>query len=113
LRNDRKTSRLEANNSLSLALLAAGLSTSVISFLIKSKLISRAIEQRQVQQVQQAYVVGWAITEVAALLGLLDYFRTSDPYYYVLMIIAACAQLLHFPRREHFEQASISPPINV
>lgn len=97
---------LEPNHTLSLALLAAGVSTALISFLVKSKLVNRAIEQRQVQQVQQGYIVAWAMSEVAALLGLLDFFLTSDPYFFVLFIIAALGEFLQFPRREHFENAS-------
>jgi hypothetical protein len=50
--------------------------------------------------------VAWAITEVGALLGLLDFFKSADRYYYVLFLIAACGQLLHFPRREHVINAS-------
>lgn len=104
---------IEPNNTLSLALLAVGVSSVLISFLVKSRIISRAVEQRQVQQVQQGYVVAWAMCEVAALLGLVDFFVTSDPYFYVLFIIGAAADLFHFPRREHFENASFSSPINV
>lgn len=104
---------IEPNNTLSLALLAVAVSIALISFLIKSKIISRAVEQRQVQQVQQGYIVAWAMSEVAALLGLVDFFVTSDPYFYVLFIIGAAAVLLHFPRREHFENASFSSPINL
>ena len=101
---------IEPNNTLSLALLAVAVSAALISFLVKHKLISQAIERRQVQQVQQGYIVAWAVSEVAALLGLLDFFLTSDPYFYVLFIIAALADLLHFPRREHFENASFNRP---
>ena len=104
---------LQPNSQFSLALLVAGISTSVISFLVKKVLINRSIQQRQMLQVQQAYVVGMAIAEVAALLGILDFLVTSDPYYYVLIAIAGCAQLLHFPRRDHFEQAAANPPINL
>ena len=103
---------LESNNTLSLALLAVGLSTALVSFLVRSKLVSRAVEQRQVQQVQQGYIVAWALSEVAALLGLVDFFVTSDPYFYVLFIIGAIAVLFHFPRREHFENASFSSTIS-
>ena len=99
---------LEANNTVSLALLAVGVSTTLVSFLVKNKLINRAIEQRQVQQVQQGYVIAWAMCEVSALLGLMDFFLTSDRYFYVLFIIAALSELLHYPRREHFENASFS-----
>lgn len=97
---------LEPNNTLFLVLVAVSLSTILISFLIKSQLLNRAIEQQQLQQVQQAYVVAWAITEVGALLGIIDYLLTGDRYYYVMFIIAACGQLLHFPRREHVLNAS-------
>lgn len=104
---------LEPNSTLSLALLAAGVSTTLVSFLIKNKLINRAIEQRQVQQVQQGYIVAWAMCEVSALLGLMDFFLTNDAYFYVFFIIAALGELLHYPRREHFENASLSPSINL
>lgn len=100
---------LEPNNTVSLALLAAGVSATLVSFLIKNKLINRAIEQRQVQQVQQGYIVAWAMCEVAALFGLMDFFLTSDPYFYALFILAALGELLHYPRREHFENASFNP----
>lgn len=96
------------NNNLSLTLIVVALSTVVISFLLKSKLVNRAIEQQQVPMVQQAYVVTWAIAEVGALLGLLDFFVTGNPYFYVPMLIAGAGQLLHYPRREHVENAAFN-----
>lgn len=104
---------VERNDTLSLALLVAGVGAVLVSFLIKKKLLDQAIQQRQVQKVQQGYVVAWAICEVGALLGLFDFLRTSHPHYYALFIVAAIGELLHFPRREHFDNASISPPINL
>jgi magnesium-transporting ATPase (P-type) len=97
--------------SLSVSLLGAGVSTTLISFLIKSKLLTKAVEQRNVGMVQQAYILTWAITEVAALLGLLDYFSTSHRHYYLLFLIAACGMLLHFPRREPVENAAFKSSI--
>ncbi len=94
------------NDTLSLTLLIVALSAVLISFLLKSKLINRAVEQQQVPMIRQAYVVTWAIAEVGALLGLLDFFVTGDPYYYVPILIAGAGQLLHFPRREHVENAA-------
>jgi hypothetical protein len=104
---------LEPNSTLSLALLAAGVSTTLVSFLVKNRLISRAIDRQMVEQVQQGYIVAWAMCEVSALLGLMDFFLTNDPYFYVLFIIAAGGELLHYPRREHFENASPMPPISL
>lgn len=102
---------VEPNNMLSLILIVIAASTTLVSFLIKGKLLNKAIDQGQVQQVQQAYVVAWAVTEVAALLGLLDYFMTADRYYYVPFLIALCGQLLHFPRSEHAVSASFRPSL--
>ena len=96
---------------LSLALLGAGVATTLISFLIKSKLLAKAVEQRNVAMVQQAYIVTWAITEVAALLGLLDYFSTSHRHYFLLFLIAACGMLFHFPRREPVVNAAFKSSI--
>lgn len=94
------------NNTMTITLLGIAVSMVMVSFLVKSKLLSRAIDQQQLQLVQPAYVVTWALCEVPALLGMLDFFTIADPNYYVLMIIAAVGLLLHFPRREHVESAA-------
>lgn len=96
------------NITLSLTLLLVAFSAVLISFLLKSKLLNRAVEQQQVPMIQQAYVVTWAIAEAGALLGLLDFFVTGNRYYYVPILIAGAGQLLHFPRREHVENAAFT-----
>ena len=101
----------EPNPMLSMILIVIALSTTVVSFLVKSKLLSRAIEQQNVQLVQQAYIVALALCETSALLGLLDYFATGHPHYYIPFIIGALGQLLHFPRRDHVVNASSKTPI--
>lgn len=88
------------NPTLSLILLLLGVSTTLISFLVKSRLLTRAVDQQQVPLVQQAYVTAWAVNESAALLGVIDFFVTGHPHYYILLIISALGLLLHFPRRE-------------
>jgi len=80
----------------------------LVAFVIKTKLLSKALEQQSTGMVQQAYVVTWAITEVAAVLGLIDFFLTNDRYYFVLLIIAVLGVLLHFPRREHVVNAAFN-----
>ena len=96
---------------LFLILVVIALSITLVSFLIKNKLLSHAVEQQRVQLVQQAYIVALALTEVAALLGLVYFFMTGDRYYPILFVIAACGQLLHFPRREHVINASSRKPV--
>ena len=102
---------VEPNPMLSLILIVFGLSTTLISFLIKNKLIARAITQQQILLVQQAYIVTWAVTEVAALLGMLDFFATGHPHYYILFIISALGFLLNAPRRDHLINAWPKTPI--
>jgi hypothetical protein len=94
------------NPTLSLVLISVAVLAVLISFLIKSRLLSKAIDQQHTGMVQQAYIVTWAINEVAALLGLLDFFTTADRYYHALFLISALGLLLHFPRREPVVNAS-------
>ena len=94
------------NPTLSLILLVVGISTTLISFLIRNRLLTRAVDQQKVPLVQQAYVVGWALNEVAALLGVVDLFVTGHRHYYILLIVSACGLLLHFPRRESVVNAA-------
>jgi hypothetical protein len=98
------------NNTLSLILLAVGLLATLFSFLIKTRLLTESVRQQQVQLVQQGYIVALAVTEVAALLGMLDFFVTGNRYYFLLFIITACGQLLHFPKRQHVIDASFKNP---
>ena len=102
---------LEANPSLSIALICVAMFMVAVAFVIKSKLLSKALEHQSTGEVQQAYVVAWAITDVAAFLGLMDFFLTNDRYYFVLLIIAALGVLLHFPRREHVVNAAFKSSI--
>lgn len=102
---------LQPNPTVSLTLLCIAMLTVLVAFVIKSKLLSKAMEQQNPGMVQQAYVMTWAITEVSALLGLLDFFLTNDRYYYFLLIIAALGLLVHFPRREHVVNAAFKSSI--
>jgi hypothetical protein len=99
------------NDILFLVLVAIALATTLISFPIKNRILTSAIEHQHIQAVQPGYIVAWALCEVAALLGVIDFFVTGDRYYYILFIIGAFGQLLHFPRREHVVNAWAKSPI--
>jgi NADH:ubiquinone oxidoreductase subunit 2 (subunit N) len=100
----------EPNAILFLVLLAVSVTTAFASFLIKNNFLSRAERQQQIQLVQQGYILAFALNELPALLGLLDYFATGNPYYYVLFILAALGMSLHFPRRDHVLHAAYKQP---
>lgn len=103
---NEKPRDVEPNSTLTLIFIAVALLAIPISFVIKSALLKQSVEQQRPELVQQAYIIALAINEVGALLGLLDHFSNSDPYYFVPMIIAACGELLHFPKRQHVIDAS-------
>lgn len=102
---------VEPNPTLSLILILAGLSTTLFSFVLKSRLIARAIELQRIQMVQQAYLVTWAVTELAGLLGFFDFVATGHRHYYILFIIAAVGFLVNAPRRDHLINAWPKTPI--
>ena len=107
----KRSEDIEPNSTLSFILIGVGLSTVLVSIPIKNSLLTRAIQQQQVQLVQQAYIVAWALSEVAGLLGVLDFFVTGNRYYFILILIGVCGELLHFPRREHIINAWSRTPI--
>lgn len=106
-----RSEHAESNPTLSLILIGIAVTSALISFPVKNALLGRAIQQQQVPMVQQAYVTAWAISEVAALLGMVDFFVTGNRYFFALLIVSACAQLIHFPRREHVINAWSKTPI--
>ena len=100
----------EQNSAMSLAFIVIALAAIPLSILIKKKILAQAVEQQRTEVVQQAYIIAWAITEVGALLGLVDFFATGHPHYFVPMIIGALGVILHFPNRQHIIDASFKNP---
>src|SRR5262245_45009736 len=64
------------NPTLSIALICVAMLAILISVLVKNRLLDKAVEQQHLGMVQQAYIVTWAITEFATLLGVVDFFAT-------------------------------------
>ena len=95
-----------ANQTLSFALLGIGLLTVIMSLLLKQQMLKKAIEQQQVPALMNAYIIGFALSESAAIFGLLDHFLTGSGYYRFAFIAAAIGMLLHFPKKEHLRAVS-------
>jgi hypothetical protein len=91
---------------LFLAFAAAGSLLALISIPVKQMYLRRSVREQQVELVQTGYIIAWALSEAAALLGLLNFFITGNRRYYLLFIIAACGLLLNFPRRQHLLDAT-------
>ncbi len=76
-----------------------------LSFPLKFKLRQRAIAEQRPDYVTTAYVFAFALCELSAIFGLVEYFIRGVPNY-LLFILAAVGFLLHFPRRQHLLAAS-------
>lgn len=78
----------------------------ILSFPIRQKLLQRSVDQQNTMLVQQAFVVAWAMCEVSAILGIVEYMVVGSRDYLVLFLLAAVGMLLHFPKRQHLLDAS-------
>lgn len=79
-----------------------GGATFALSFMLKRILLQRAIEQQRPDYITTAYVIAFALCELAAIFALVNYFISGVPLY-LLFILAAVGLLFHFPRRTPFE----------
>ena len=78
----------------------------VVSFAVKKKFNTRAVEEQQVRLVNTGFILAAALCEAAALFGLLDLFIAHDRYYLILIAFAFLGLLAHFPRRNDLAAAS-------
>jgi hypothetical protein len=77
-----------------------------MSFLLKQRLLTQAVTDQRLDLVQVAYVLAFALCEMAALLGLVDHFLSGSRYYYIGFLSAGLGLLLHFPRKQHLLDAA-------
>lgn len=98
------------NQILSFAFAGLGTFTAVVSFAVRSKLLQRSVEKQDLGLVQTALVLGCALCEVPALLGVAARFILPGRDYVVLFAISAFAMALHFPRRANLLAASYKDP---
>jgi F0F1-type ATP synthase membrane subunit c/vacuolar-type H+-ATPase subunit K len=95
-----------ANDTLALVLLCTGAAAVLASFVVKNRLLSRAVGEQNVRLVTTAYIVGLALSEAAGVLGLASSLLFGGGFPDLLFLASAAGMLLHFPRREDFAAAS-------
>jgi hypothetical protein len=78
----------------------------IASLLIKHRQVKQALENRQVVLLQNAYIIGFALCEAAALFGLLDHFVTGSTNYRFMFALAVLGMLAHFPKKDHVRAVS-------
>ncbi len=95
----------EPNALFSYALAGAAFMAVVASVLFKQQFVKRATEKRDVPTLQSGYLIGFCLSESAALFGLLDHFVTGSKYYYFSFALSLLGMLLHFPKKDHVRAA--------
>ena len=98
------------NNVLSFVFAAVGMFCAIISFVIRAKLLRESVEKQDLARVQTAYIVGRALCEVPAILGVVERFVLPGREYLLLLLIGGLAMLLHYPRRSDLLAASYKDP---
>ena len=98
----RPEASADGNHTLAWMLGAVGFTSFLASFLVKRKLLAQAEQKRRADLGTTAYVLAFAMCELAALLGFLAYVITGLSYALHSFIIAAVGLSLHFPPRDAF-----------
>jgi hypothetical protein len=91
---------------LAIILLVLGISSVILSFVVKQSYLSKSVARQDLKLVQQAYIVALALCESAGLFGLLIHFATGSVYYYAGFALALVGMLLHFPKKQHLLDAA-------
>jgi len=78
----------------------------VASLFVKSALLLKADREQRPELTLTAYVVAFALSESAAIFGVIALFITGSTYSYLLVALGFVGVLLHKPGRDHFAAAS-------
>lgn len=95
----RRVDGPEIDRKLFIILQVLCLVAALASFIMKGVLMKRAVRERSMEQVVQAYIFTFALCEASSLVGLLSFFLGASSYYYLFLPGLFCL-LLHMPRRE-------------
>jgi F0F1-type ATP synthase membrane subunit c/vacuolar-type H+-ATPase subunit K len=98
-------SRLPKNPQLLIALTAIGTSLMAASYFFQQKMMARAVQQQRAESMSSAYIVAFAMCEVAALCGMLVRLLTNERSYYFLFVIAVIGLIVNAPRRADITNA--------
>lgn len=94
------------NPTLSYALLAVGVTMVGVSFLLKQKLARQAIDKHDMAALQAAHILALALSESAALFGLVDRLATASTTSWFLFAVSAIGILMNFPSKDQIRSVS-------
>jgi hypothetical protein len=94
------------NPRLSLILNIAGIAPVAMSFVLKIKILQKAVDTRRMDLVQTAYVLAFGLCEMSAILGLMSRYLTGSNDYYIGLGFGLFGILLHLPRKKYLLAAA-------
>lgn len=95
-------------NNPALVSIAAGMSltTLVISFLLRSRMLKQSEIDQNVSLVQTALVVSYALCESISLVGFMLAMLADYQYFFLWFAGGIAGIVLHFPRKEYISRAT-------
>ncbi len=99
-------SPLGENPVMVIALAVLGVSTFLLSFVLRRKFVNQAINEQKTELVQTAMIIGCALCEATTLFGLVLAFALTYQYFFLWFALGILGTILHFPRRENLIAAS-------
>lgn len=98
------------NTVMTIAFMTIGALAVIASYIVKQRFLEQAVEKQNVTLIQTGTIIAAALSEVAAMFGLMDRLITGSNFFYVFFIIAVIGSVLNFPRRDHLLAASYKKP---
>ena len=68
------------------------------SFWVRTRLGARPGETRTEQQVRAAHIASFALSEAAAIMGVVAHFAVGWPNVWIFLVLGGFAMLLNYPR---------------
>ena len=103
---DFSKSPLGENPMIIVVFAVLGLSTFLISFVLRKKFLDQAIGEQKPALVQTALVVGCALCEATTLFGLVLAFAFHYQFFFLWFALGILGIILHFPKRDNLIAAS-------
>lgn len=77
-----------------------------IGLFLRMQSIERAVEEQNPNVLQTGLIIGLAFCESLSILGLVLAFAFDYQYFFLWFVLAIIGMLLHFPRRQNYQNAS-------
>lgn len=97
---------LGGNLIFAIVLAVLGISTFLLSFVLKKRFFNQAINQQKIELVQSGFIVGCALCEATTLFGLLLAFIAETQLFFAWFALGILGIILHFPKRDDLFAAS-------